>query len=113
MSSPGPEHVPDRPDSAPRPTDSAASPNEPSEPRPLPPLPRSALDPVPVVVVGSLLWFVGSCVFFVTDVLLGPGPGLWFWTCTVGWVLGIVGYLVFRWQQAAARRGSRTAQRGL
>jgi hypothetical protein len=38
---------------------------------------------------------------------------IWFTTCLAGAFLGAVGYGIFAWQRAAARRGSRTAQDGL
>jgi hypothetical protein len=38
---------------------------------------------------------------------------IWFTTCVTGAVLGGIGFGIFRWQRAAARRGSRLAQRGL
>ena len=41
------------------------------------------------------------------------GPPLLLTTCLVGAGLGGVGWAIFAWQRAAARRGSRTAQSGL
>jgi hypothetical protein len=34
----------------------------------------------------------------------------WFWTATAGWLIGLFGYALFRWQRSSARRGSRSAQ---
>ncbi|NUT48808.1 MAG: DUF2530 domain-containing protein [Saccharothrix sp.] len=73
-----------------------------------PPLPPKLTDPVPVVVVGTALWFLAAVV-----VLLFGGAQIVVWTCLAGGVLGIIGYGIFRWQRSAARRGSRTAQSGL
>lgn len=73
-----------------------------------PPLPRSLTDPAPVVVVGTLAFLAA----FVIMLLVGAPP-LWTWSSLAGFGLGFVGYGVFRWQRAAARRGSRTAQEGL
>jgi hypothetical protein len=36
---------------------------------------------------------------------------IWFDTTLCGWVLGVLGYSVFRWQRWAARTGRRGAQR--
>ncbi|MCP2259527.1 Protein of unknown function (DUF2530) [Streptoalloteichus tenebrarius] len=81
--------------------------------RALPPLPRTLVNPDPLVFVGSAAWFVTFCVLLVTQVVLGAGPGVWFWTSLTGWLLGGLGLLVIRWQRAAVRRGSRGAQQGL
>ena len=61
-----------------------------------------------VLAVGSVLWAVAAVVVAVTRPL-----DLVFLTCVVGAGLGGVGYTIFAWQRAAARRGSRGAQRGL
>ncbi|MFE2750846.1 DUF2530 domain-containing protein [Actinosynnema sp. NPDC059335] len=74
---------------------------------PPPPLPPRLTDPVPVVVVGTALWFLAA----VGVALFGDAP-LVAWTCVAGGVLGIIGYGIFAWQRSAARRGSRTAQHG-
>ena len=73
-----------------------------------PPLPRALTDPVPVVVIGTVAFGVA----FVIMLLVGA-PALWTWSCLAGFVLGFLGYGIFRWQRSAARRGSRTAQEGL
>lgn len=78
----------------------------------VPPLPRRLADPTPVVLAGTVLWFVGAALFIVTP----WDPGLHdvrLWTCVTGGVLGIIGYGVFRWQRSASRRGSRGAWKGL
>jgi Flp pilus assembly protein TadB len=61
-----------------------------------------------IVGLGSLAWAVAAVVL-----LVAGGTGTPFVVCVVGAVLGGLGYAVFRWQRAAARRGSRTAQQGL
>jgi Flp pilus assembly protein TadB len=73
-----------------------------------PPLPDRYSDMPTIVGLGSLAWAVAAVVLLV---LGGTGTG--FVVCVVGAVLGGVGYGIFRWQRSAARRGSRTAQRGL
>jgi hypothetical protein len=61
-----------------------------------------------MLAVGTVLWVVAALVM-----LLVRPPDIWLLTCAVGAGLGGVGYSVFAWQRAAARRGSRTAQQGL
>ena len=75
--------------------------------RDLPPLPAAFTRMRAVVGVGTVLWLVAAAVVLVT------GPPLLLTTCVVGAVLGGVGWAIFAWQRAAARRGSRTAQSGL
>jgi hypothetical protein len=60
-----------------------------------------------VVGVGTLLWLVAAVVVALS------GPPQLLTTCLVGAGLGGVGWAIFAWQRSAARRGSRTAQRGL
>ncbi|GAA0931233.1 DUF2530 domain-containing protein [Pseudonocardia zijingensis] len=78
-----------------------------------PPLSPRLSRPAVVAVVGSVLWLVAAVVLLVAA-LLGVRPlDIWFTTCLAGVLLGAVGYGIFAWQRAAARRGSRTAQQGL
>jgi hypothetical protein len=78
-----------------------------------PPLPRR-LDEIRVVVgAGTALWVVGVVVLLVVHLATGRPLGVAFATCVAGALLGALGWGVFSWQRAAARRGSRTAQRGL
>jgi hypothetical protein len=79
-------------------------------PPPLPP----AFTRVPVVAaVGGVLWLVAAAALLVAA-LLGLRPlDIWFTASLAGAFLGAVGYGIFAWQRAAARRGSRTAQQGL
>ncbi|MET9633574.1 DUF2530 domain-containing protein, partial [Lentzea sp. NPDC006480] len=65
--------------------------------------------PVPVVLGGTALWFLG----FLVVLLLDRSNSTLLWTTLSGGLLGIIGYGVFYWQRRAARRGSRTAQQGL
>lgn len=82
-------------------------------PSQIPPLPRRLNEVTPAVAVGTGLWLL-ACVGLFVAFLLGARPlDEWFWTCLSGFVLGLVGYSIFRWQRAAARRGSRSAQRGV
>jgi len=66
-----------------------------------------------VVAVGTALWAVGAIVLLAAHLLVGRPLDVWFTTCAAGAVLGGVGWGIFTWQRAAARRGSRTAQSGL
>ena len=75
--------------------------------RDLPPLPAALTRMRTVIGIGTVLWLVAAAV------ALGTGPPLLLITCLVGAGLGGVGWAVFAWQRAAARRGSRTAQSGL
>jgi len=75
--------------------------------RDLPPLPPAFTRMRTVIGVGTILWLAAAAVVLVT------GPLLVLTTCLVGAGLGGVGWAVFAWQRAAARRGSRTAQSGL
>ena len=75
--------------------------------RDLPPLPPAFTRMRTVVGVGTLLWLLAAVVVAVA------GPPLLLATCVVGAGLGGVGWAIFAWQRSAARRGSRTAQRGL
>jgi hypothetical protein len=75
--------------------------------RDLPPLPPAFTRMRTVIGVGTILWLAAAAVALVT------GPPLVLMTCLVGAGLGGVGWAVFAWQRAAARRGSRTAQSGL
>ena len=66
-----------------------------------------------VVAVGSLLWLAGAVALLVAALVGGRPLGIWFTTCLAGVVVGGIGWGIYSWQRAAARRGSRTAQRGL
>ena len=75
--------------------------------RDVPPLPAALTRMRTVIGIGTVLWLVAAAVVLIT------GPPLLVATCLVGAGLGGVGWAIFAWQRAAARRGSRTAQSGL
>ena len=78
-----------------------------------PPLPPGLSRPALVAVVGGALWLVGAALLL-GAAALGVRPlDIWFTTCLAGTFIGALGYGIFAWQRAAARRGSRTAQQGL
>ncbi|MGI5127123.1 DUF2530 domain-containing protein [Pseudonocardia sp. CA-107938] len=78
-----------------------------------PPLPARLTRITDAVAVGSALWALAAAALFVASLTGGRPLDIWFVTCLVGTALGGLGYGIFRWQRAAARRGSRTAQQGL
>ncbi|MDF3049223.1 MAG: hypothetical protein K0R87_861 [Pseudonocardia sp.] len=78
-----------------------------------PPLPRRFNDVHTVVGAGIVLWLVGAVTLLVAHLVAGRPLDVWFATCVIGAVLGVVGIGIFSWQRAAARRGSRTAQEGV
>jgi Protein of unknown function (DUF2530) len=75
--------------------------------RDVPPLPPAFTRMRTVIGIGTLMWLAAAVIVAVT------GSQLALVTCLVGAGLGGVGWAIFVWQRAAARRGSRTAQRGL
>lgn len=78
-----------------------------------PALPRRFADVPLMLAVGSSLWGVLSVVLLVAYLAGGRPLDIWFTTSVAGWMLGLVGYGVFRWQRAAADQGARGAQEGL
>ncbi len=66
-----------------------------------------------VVAVGTLGWLAGAAVLLLAYLIDGRPLDIWFTTCVAGALLGGIGYGIFRWQRAAARRGARGAQQGL
>jgi hypothetical protein len=78
-----------------------------------PPLPARLRDMGTVVTAGSALWAAGALVLLGAWSVTGRPLDVWFATCLAGVALGGLGYGLFTWQRAAARRGSRTAQTGL
>ena len=81
--------------------------------RDVPPLPPAFTRVRTVVGIGTLGWLVAVAVMLVALVSGAPVPSLGLTTCLVGTGLGGVGWAIFAWQRAAARRGSRTPHRGL
>lgn len=72
-------------------------------------VPAKLTDPRPVVAIGVLVWLVATA-----TVLLAGEP----WRealpiCYAGLAVGVLGFTLFLAQRAAARRGSKVAQRGL
>lgn len=78
-----------------------------------PALPQRFNQMITVLAVGSLLWAAAAVALAAAWIFAGRPLDIWFLTCVVGAGLGGVGYSIFAWQRAAARRGSRGAQRGL
>ncbi len=78
-----------------------------------PPLPPRLSRISTVVAVGTVFWLLGAAVLLGLHLLTGRPLDVWFTTCLAGALLGGVGWGIFTWQRAAARRGSRTAQPGL
>ncbi|ASO22833.1 hypothetical protein AHOG_26140 [Actinoalloteichus hoggarensis] len=66
-----------------------------------------------MVLVGTGLWGVASVVLLLVHLLTEVDVSIWLWTCLAGTMLGLLGYGVLRWQRAAARSGSRSAQTGV
>jgi Flp pilus assembly protein TadB len=71
-------------------------------------LPTALRDPTPFVSALSVLWLVGLAVSLATGHWAGWGQA-----CLAGLVVGALGFALFLSQRRAARRGDRTAQRGL
>ena len=70
-----------------------------------PDLPKRLTDLTPVVIVGTSAWFAALVVLFFV------AQGVWVWTAFSGIVLGFIGFGIIFWQRAAAKRGSKSAQR--
>ncbi|WP_072805289.1 DUF2530 domain-containing protein [Rhodococcoides yunnanense] len=66
-------------------------------------------DPAPVIAVGIAAWVVATVVVL----LSGDRWSQALPTCWAGIAVGAAGFALFLAQRAAARRGSKTAQRGL
>jgi hypothetical protein len=66
-----------------------------------------------VVLAGTGLWFLGWLGLMIAHLVGGRPMDIWFNTTLAGWLLGLLGYAIFRRQRNAARRGDRSAQRGL
>lgn len=86
---------------------------EPGDPPPPPPLPARFYESPPVIVGGMLLWVLAAGVVVLVWALGGVWNAGWFWTCVAGLGVGVFGAAVFAVQRAAARRGDRSAQRGV
>lgn len=66
-----------------------------------------------VIGIGSMLWTLGALALIGAWLLTGRPLDIWFTTSVAGAALGGLGYGIFTWQRAAARRGARGAQQGL
>lgn len=87
-------------------------PGEPERPQAkVPALPPRLIDPIPVIVGATGLWFVGFAILLVSDLISGAPLRGWVWVCLAGGLLGLVGLSITLWQRRSRRRGSRTAQR--
>lgn len=86
---------------------------EPSEPPPPPPPPAKLVEVTVVVLFGTGIWFVLWLGLLLAHLVAGRPMDVWFNTTLVGWLLGLIGYSVFRWQRWASRSGRRGAQRGI
>jgi hypothetical protein len=84
-----------------------------AEPPSPPPLPARFTSAADVIGIGSALWLLAAVALLVAWLAGARELDIVFLTCVVGAALGGVGFGIFRWQRAAARRGSRTAQVGL
>lgn len=64
------------------------------------------------VIPCMIIWFIAFIVllFFIPE-LRDQGKMIWLWTTLAGWILGFFGLGVYAWQRAAARRGSRGANK--
>lgn len=82
-------------------------------PPPPPPLPARLYESPPVIVGGMVLWALAAGGVFLVSLVTGSWAGELFWTCVAGLVVGLFGAAVFTAQRAAARRGDRSAQRGV
>ncbi|WP_010228389.1 MULTISPECIES: DUF2530 domain-containing protein [unclassified Pseudonocardia] len=87
--------------------------HENGDPPPPPPLPPRFYESPPVLLGGMLLWAVATGVVVLSWLVGGPWDAGSFWTCIAGLGVGLFGAAIFTAQRAAARRGDRSAQRGI
>lgn len=73
--------------------------------------PEPLVETTRVVGVGTALWFVVWIGLLGAHLVGGRPLDIWFGTTLCGWLLGLSGYSLFRWQRWAARTGRRGAQR--
>ncbi|MFC7448121.1 DUF2530 domain-containing protein [Rhodococcus daqingensis] len=72
-------------------------------------IPLRLTDPRPVVTIGTLAWLVITAVVFAAGDRWQTALPI----CFAGLAVGALGFALFLVQRAAARRGSKGAQRGL
>lgn len=76
----------------------------------LPSAPPLEVDIVPLVTLGTALWFVGFVVLLPFHAAMARhGRGDWQWICLAGGALGLVGVWYCRARRAAIRRGAAAA----
>jgi hypothetical protein len=78
-----------------------------------PELPKSLVDLLPPVIIGTVLWAIALAASLLLQYVGGVDVGLWPQTALAGVALGFIGMGIVSWQRRASRRGSRGAQRGL
>jgi hypothetical protein len=78
---------------------------------PPPPLRPRLVDLTPIVLGGTALWFGVFLVALAGKLWLHVDQPILLWTAFCGWILGLLGYSITRWQRSAARQGRRGAQR--
>jgi hypothetical protein len=76
-----------------------------------PPLPRALVDVRPLVIAGTVAWFVAFGVLAVLRWGLHEPATEWLWICLAGGALGLVGLGIVTWQRSAFRHHARGAQR--
>ena len=74
-----------------------------------PELPAALRSPEPVIIVGMVVWLIAAVLVGLT----GWGDGRTLAICLTGLGVGVLGTGIFLVQRTAARRGDKTAQRGL
>ncbi|QWF81689.1 hypothetical protein HUW46_05122 [Amycolatopsis sp. CA-230715] len=79
--------------------------------RPTPELPERLIALFPVVVAGTAVWLVAFVVLLVLRLNSALADTTWLWTSLAGIVISLIGMGIMTWQRAAAKRGSKTAQR--
>jgi membrane protein YdbS with pleckstrin-like domain len=67
------------------------------------PLPARFAGVWPFIIAGTVVWFLLFCALAVARYVAHADPGVWLWTALAGWVLGIIGMLIMRWQRGPAR----------
>lgn len=70
-----------------------------------PELPKSLLNPMPMIAVGAVLWLAVAIAAFTV-----PSLQTWRPIAVAGLGVGAFGLFLFTWQRGAARRGSKGAQ---
>jgi hypothetical protein len=78
-----------------------------------PPPPPRLLRTTTVTAVGTVVWFGLWAALLLAHLVAGRPLDIWFGTTLCGWLLGLIGYSIFRWQRWAARTGRRGAQHGV